>query len=278
MEVYAEEITLIDGASATTYYNFMSLIPGTLPSDSCFGTPQEVLELFAQYLDIPAFAVSSRVLYSDTSPLPSTDFIWVDTTGSQNNVLKIYNTIASTYQEYPLAGTAGSPNTLIDGKSTIPAPLTGADKTLVSVSGVLYRATLAELSVGVLASSSVTYPMLSTSATEANNVAKRIAKAWVMFNGGNLTAYPTQSFNISSIARIAGATTGGFRVSFTTAMPAANYSVLGTVGAGNEVWNNVGAACVRVVGATTGYVDFVTVAQNSNAIDFGYTSIAVLSS
>jgi len=118
----------------------MSLIPGTLPSDSCFGTPQEVLELFAQYLDIPAFAVSSKVLYSDTSPLPSTDFIWVDTTGSQNNVLKIYNTIASTYQEYPLAGTAGSPNTLIDGKSTIPAPITSSDNILVSQNGVLYKA------------------------------------------------------------------------------------------------------------------------------------------
>jgi hypothetical protein len=256
----------------------MSLIPGTLPSDSCFGTPQEVLELFAQYLDIPAFAVSSKVLYSDTSPLPSTDFIWVDTTGSQNNVLKIYNTIASTYQEYPLAGTAGSPNTLIDGKSTIPAPLTSSDKTLVSVSGVLYRATLAELSVGVLSSGSITYPMLSTSATEANNAAKRVVKAWVMFNGGTLTAYATQSFNISSITRLAGATTGGFRVSFTTAMPAANYAVLGTVGQGNEVWNSVATASVRIIGATTGYVDFLTIQQSVNAIDFGYTSIAVLSS
>jgi hypothetical protein len=255
----------------------MSLIPGTLPSDSCFGTPQEVLELFAQYLDIPAFAVSSKVLYSDSSPLPSTDFIWVDTTGSQNNVLKIYNTIASTYQEYPLAGTAGSPNTLIEGKSTIPAPLTSADKVLVSVSGVLYRATLAELSVGVLASSSVTYPMLSTSATEANNVAKRTVKAWVSFNGGNQTAYSTQSFGVSSIARI-GASSGYFRVSFSPSMSATNYCVVGTVGSGAEVWNSVAASCVRIVSPTTGYVDIVTVSHSSNSIDFTYTSVAILSS
>lgn len=183
----------------------MSLIPGTLPSDSCFGTPQEVLNLFAQYLDIPAFAVSSKVLYSDSSPLPSTDFIWVDTTGAQNNVLKIYNTIASTYQEYPLAGSAGSPNTLIDGKSTIPAPLTSADKTLVSVSGVLYRATLAELSVGILSSSSV---------------ASRVAKAWVNFNGTGVVAI-RDDFNVSTIADNG---TGDYTINFSTPMSNANYA------------------------------------------------------
>ena len=178
----------------------MSLIPGILPSDSCFGTPQEVLELFAQYLDIPSFAVSSKVLYSDTSPLPSTDFIWVDTTGSQNNVLKIYNTIASTYQEYPLTGTAGSPNTLINGKGTIPAALTSSDQVLVSVTGVLYRATLAQISTGL----SVTFPTLSTSATPADNVASRVAKAWVNFDGAAVTNPASAtgiraSFNVSSI-------------------------------------------------------------------------------
>jgi hypothetical protein len=61
-------------------------------------------------------------------------------------------------------------------------------------------------------------------------------------------------------------------------MPAANYAVLGTVGQGNEVWNSVATASVRLVGVATGYVDFVTVQQNVNSIDFGFTSIAILSS
>jgi hypothetical protein len=164
----------------------MSLIPGTLPSDSCFGTPQEVLELFAQYLDIPAFAVSSKVLYSDTSPLPSTDFIWVDTTGSQNNVLKIYNTIASTYQEYPLAGTAGSPNTLIDGKSTIPSALTSSDKILVSKAGVLYRATLAQLA----ATGKIAQVVEGSSTTPTTNS----ASAWAD-TGLTVSITPTSSSN-----------------------------------------------------------------------------------
>jgi hypothetical protein len=201
----------------------MSLIPGTLPSDSCFGTPQEVLELFAQYLDIPAFAVSSKVLYSDTSPLPSTDFIWIDTTGSQNNVLKIYNTVASTYQEYPLTGTAGSPNTLIDGKGTIPAALTSSNQVLVSVTGVLYRATLAQISTGL----SITFPTLSNDATASLNVASRVAKAWVIFDGALATSPASAtgiraSFNVSSILKNPGL--GDYTVNFPAGVFAdANY-------------------------------------------------------
>ena len=250
----------------------MSLIPGTLPSDSCFGTPQEVLELFAQYLDIPAFAVSSKVLYSDTSPLPSTDFIWVDTTGSQNNVLKIYNTIASTYQEYPLAGTAGSPNTLIDGKSTIPAPLTSSDKTLVSVSGVLYRATLAELSVGVLSSGSITYPMLSTSATEANNVASRVAKAWIYYNG--VTNAILADFNVSTVTDVG---TGNFTVNFSSSLASSSISVSGI----GRFDGNAQVICLRSAG--TGSVGLYTGsahAYGSNpglATDVDYVSISVFS-
>ena len=44
----------------------------------------------------------------------------------------------------------------------------------------------------------VTYGKLSNSATEANNVAKRTAKAWVMFNGTGTPAI-ANSFNVSSI-------------------------------------------------------------------------------
>ena len=109
------------------------------------------------------------------------------------------------------------------------------------------------------------------------SIASLAAKAWVSFDGANQTAYSTQSFNVSSIVRN-GATSGFYRVSFTVAMPATNYVVLGTVGTGAEIWNNVGTACVRIFGSQLGYVDVVTVAQNINAIDFGYTSIAIFSS
>lgn len=258
----------------------MSLIPGTLPSGACYGTPQELLDLFAQYLDIPAFAVSSKVIYSATSPMPNTDFVWVDTTGSTTPVFKLYNEIIGDYEEYPFQGqlSPAGAETLISGKTAI-TTLASSDLFLVSQAGtsaVLKKITFANL-IGQIPSGSITYPMLNNSATEANNVAKRTIKAWVSFAGGTQTAYSTQSFNVSSIARV-GATSGYFRVSFTTAMSANNYAVLGTVGTGGEVWNNVAAASVRIKDIQTTYTDIITVAQNSNAVDFGYTSIAILSS
>ena len=57
----------------------MALIPGTLPNDTCYGTPQDLLELFAQYLDVPAFALSSKVVFSTTNTGFTSDIVWFDT-------------------------------------------------------------------------------------------------------------------------------------------------------------------------------------------------------
>ena len=56
----------------------MALIPGTLPNDTCYGTPQDLLELFAQYLDVPAFALSSKVVFSTTNTGFTSDIVWFD--------------------------------------------------------------------------------------------------------------------------------------------------------------------------------------------------------
>lgn len=39
----------------------MALVPGTLPSDTCYGTPQALLEVFAQYLDAVPSATNTSV-------------------------------------------------------------------------------------------------------------------------------------------------------------------------------------------------------------------------
>jgi hypothetical protein len=127
----------------------MSLIPGTLPSGACYGTPQDLLELFAQYLDVPAFAVSSKVLYSGTSPMPNTDFVWVDTAGGTTPILKLYNEIIGDYEEYPFQGqlSPAGAETLISGKSAI-TTLAPNDLFLVSQAGtsaVLKKVTYANL-------------------------------------------------------------------------------------------------------------------------------------
>jgi hypothetical protein len=69
----------------------MALIPGTLPSDTCYGTPQDLLELFAQYLDVPAFALNSKVIFSTSNPgATAADAIWFDTTAATNPIMKIF--------------------------------------------------------------------------------------------------------------------------------------------------------------------------------------------
>lgn len=133
----------------------MALIPGTLPTGTCYGTPQDLLELFAQYLDIPAFTISSKVLYSNgVSPLPSTDYLWVDT--SDGTKLKVYKSIAGAYLEYPFAGNTSSGSafseTLIDGKTAITS-LAPADQFLIGqISGsfsVLKKITVANARSGL---------------------------------------------------------------------------------------------------------------------------------
>jgi hypothetical protein len=66
----------------------MALIPGTLPNDTCYGTPQDLLELFAQYLDVPALALNSKVFFSNDEPNAS-DAIWFDTNSALNPIFKI---------------------------------------------------------------------------------------------------------------------------------------------------------------------------------------------
>lgn len=72
------------------------------------------------------------------------------------------------------------------------------------------------------ADGSITYAKLSTSTTEADNVASRTAKAWVNFNGTGTVAI-NNDFNVSSITDNS---TGNFTVNFTTAMVDANYATV----------------------------------------------------
>lgn len=58
----------------------------------------------------------------------------------------------------------------------------------------------------------ITYGKLSTSATEADNVANRTAKAWVYFNASGTI---TNDFNVTSVTASFGGTAGRFQITFT---------------------------------------------------------------
>jgi hypothetical protein len=93
------------------------------------------------------------------------------------------------------------------------------------------------------ADGSITFAKLSTSATEADNVAKRTAKAWVNFDGTGTVAIRT-SFNVSSITDNG---TGDYTINFTATLADGDYAVFGT-GKGSGASDG---ACVWIKDSTT---------------------------
>lgn len=96
-----------------------------------------------------------------------------------------------------------------------------------------------------------------------------IAKAWVNFNGTSSPVIRT-SFNVSSVTKLAA---GYFQVTYTTAMPNANYAVAATAGCQSPYSNDGSAlACVSSGGGTpttltTGVQIITTLAMNSPGHD-----------
>ena len=75
------------------------------------------------------------------------------------------------------------------------------------------------------ADGSITFAKLSTSGTEADNVASRVAKAWVNFDGTLVTSPASAtginaSFNVSTITDFG---TGDYEINFATALSDTNY-------------------------------------------------------
>jgi hypothetical protein len=111
---------------------------------------------------------------------------------------------------------------------------------------------------------SITYSKLSTSATEADNVAKRTAQAWVNFNGTG-TVVIRASFNVSSITDNG---TGDYTVNFTTALTDANYSVSGISNKGSgSVSGAIGISDSSLPSTTAVRVNGVIFGTASNAVD-----------
>jgi hypothetical protein len=102
-----------------------------------------------------------------------------------------------------------------------------------------------------------------------------IAKAWVNFNGTGTVAI-RGSFNVSSITDNG---TGDYTVNFTTAMPNANYSCIGTCNiniTGNT--SRVVSAPVSQAPTTTSIRIATTVTDTTVSEDMQFVYVSVLSS
>lgn len=99
-----------------------------------------------------------------------------------------------------------------------------------------------------------------------------IAKAWVSFNSSG-TIYGgagVGSFNVSSVTKNS---TGNWTANFTTAMPSANYSLVGTT-----KWVTSYGSIVSPITLSSGSANFETVGYAVGNFDPTYTAIAVFSS
>jgi len=105
--------------------------------------------------------------------------------------------------------------------------INGSDAVLVTPTGIT-TASIQDSSITTakIADGNITFAKLSTSTTEADNVAKRTAKAWVNFDGLNAfspnpsTTAIRASFNVSSITD---GGTGVYTLTFATALSDTNY-------------------------------------------------------
>jgi hypothetical protein len=94
----------------------------------------------------------------------------------------------------------------------------------VNAKGIITSATTGTFS-STPADGSITFAKLSTSGTEADNVASRVAKAWVNFDGTLVTSPASAtginaSFNVSTITDFG---TGDYEINFATALSDTNY-------------------------------------------------------
>ena len=120
-------------------------------------------------------------------------------------------------------------------------------------------------SSGFVTDGGVTVAKLSTSGTEADNVKKRVAKAWVNFSGTGTPAIQ-EDFNFTSITDNG---TGDYTLSFTANMSSANYVAVGTVCASSR-------GVVSITAIAAGTVQVITrEGHTGTATDYGETSVLV---
>ena len=165
----------------------MALIPGTLPNDTCYGTPQDLLELFAQYLDVPAFALNSKVVFGTSSAGLTADVVWFDTTAPTNPILKI--TVSGGFTDYI--------KNYVTSAATV--TIVGADSVLIldaSDSGNTKKGLVSDIvpAAGSITPSQLSQPFTSGTSVSASGTSVDFTgiPSWVkritlMFNGVSTT-------------------------------------------------------------------------------------------
>ena len=161
----------------------MALIPGTLPSDTCYGTPQDLLELFAQYLDIPAVALQSKVFFGTSSTGLPTDAIWIDTTTSSAPVLKL--SIGGVWTDYI--------NNYSNNVATVTTPASG-DYLLISQSSTVKKITYANLVPSATPTNKAFFFYKSGDQTVTADTTTKCTFTQTLYNQGSIITLASSTF------------------------------------------------------------------------------------
>jgi hypothetical protein len=151
--------------------------------------------------------------------------------------------------------------------------INGSDAVLVTPTGITTASIQnSSITTAKIADANITYGKLSTSATEADNVAKRTAKVWVNYNG--LTNQIIDDFNVSTV------TDGGngtFTINFSSNLSDANYCAV--YGArGNSVQSSVGMDNHNSVVHSTSQLAFYGLTLAGTATDFPANYVVIFGS
>ena len=161
----------------------MALIPGTLPSDTCYGSPQDLLELFAQYLDIPAVTLQSKVFFDSVAP-SGTQSIWINDSVPTNPVMTLY--VGGSWIDYiknyitnaPVVTIVGADTVLILDASDSGNTKRGLVSDIVPAAGSI---TPAQLSQPFTSGTAVA--TTSGTAVDFTGIPSWVKRVTVMFNG-----------------------------------------------------------------------------------------------
>jgi hypothetical protein len=140
----------------------------------------------------------------------------------------------------------------------------------VNAKGIITAATTGTFS-STPADGSITFAKLSTSATEADNVASRTAKAWVNFNGTG-TVGTRASFNVSSITDNG---IGDYTVNFATAIQDANYAAMITGDSSGVRVNTYGRVANVAAAPTANALRIIFCDDQSTPIDTQYANVSI---
>lgn len=128
-----------------------------------------------------------------------------------------------------------------------------------------------------LAPSSVDGSKLTSQAVSYNNLSidltQRVVHAWVNFSG--VSGAIRNSYNVSSISVLG---TGQYRINFASGTVSGNYAFAGMCGNGTENPASVAAESVIVTNTLSTYLQIMTVAHQSNAVNFNWVSVIVFQS